>query len=153
MKTIININGQEVEITLTPEQVIQITKASKPKLFDYEDSNTWFIGSEVIGDGYDGKNTNSSKYGRYRRTQEQAEIDFKRQTRMMRLSALAWEVGECVEFTYGTSNYYIYYDYKDKTYYTGYDSMYYSPITVYMEMQTANKVCEMLNSDEYSLDI
>ena len=152
MQTQITINGIETTITLTPEQVAQITEASKPKLFDYENGSPYLVQVYNVTPGI-GKDIEYKQYGRYRRTKEQAEMDFKRQTRMMKLSALVWEVGECVEFTYGTSNYYIYYDYKDKIYYTGYDSMYYNPITVYMTEATAIKVCEMLNSGEYSLDV
>ena len=153
MTTIININGKDVEITLTPEQVEQIQQASKPKLFEYEKENTFAVGVESILQTMNGTDTNTLKYGRYRRTKEAAEIDFKRQTRMMRLSALAWEVGECVE---ADKRYYIYtHIYHNKCIYR------YSPTSettvipgcVYMTYETAHKVCNMLNSGEYSLDV
>jgi hypothetical protein len=151
MQTTININGIETTITLTPEQVAQIQQASKPKLFEYECNNTYHIGTHSIADKHNSINPIQSTYGRYRRTKKQAEMDFKRQTRMMRLSSLAWELGECVEWEYKTANWYIFLDHG--VWKSHYHELTYFPFEVYMTEQTARKVCEMLNSGEYSLDV
>jgi hypothetical protein len=148
MQTTININGKSVEITLTPEQVAQITEAAKPKLFGYDEGNTYFLGTETISEFNSGKAENSLKQGRYRRTKEAALMDFKRQTRMMRLSALAWEVGECVE----NGGYCVFKLPGGNKYSYGFIE-FVSPSEVYMTQETATKVCEILNSGEYSLDV
>lgn len=150
-KVSININGVDVEIILTTEQVAQITQATKPKLFEYDDYNTWYIESEKIRQVSYPTSYNCIKYGRYRRTKEQAEMDFKRQTRMMRLAALAWEVGECVEFVPDKENWYVYkFEGIFKASFTDASFEY---DKVYMTEKTAVKVCEILNSGEYSLDV
>ena len=148
MTITVNINGKDVEITLTPEQ---IAKASNPKLFEYTQGEPWCIGPESIDDGFDGCSKSTIKYGRYRRTKEAAKIDFKRQTRMMRLSALAWEVGECKEFKHNEDNWYVSYDGNHWGF--GIISRMYEPEKVYMTEDTAIKVCKMLNNGEYSLDV
>lgn len=153
MQTItININGADTTITLTPEQVAQVQQAGKPKLFEYEDTNCYVVWGHSIehidnecGTAKPSINQKIHNYGRYRRTKEAAEIDFKRQTRMMRLAALAWEVGECTE----NNNYYVCYD--DKWSYGFATALY--PETVLMSKETAIQVCKMLNSGEYSLDV
>lgn len=150
-KITININGKDIEITLTDEQVAQITEA-KPKLFEYEANNTFKIETDCIRENYNGTG-GGLVYGRYRRTKEAAEMDFKRQTRMMRLAALAWEVGGCKEFEYGKTNYFVnFFDYSKQ--YEIDESIYVNcPSVPYMTRDTAIKVRDMLNSGEYSLDV
>lgn len=156
MKTTININGVETTITLTPEQVAQIAEASKPKLFEYSDTDCYILcghNAEYITDNIchtpkPSINPKLIKYGRCRRTKEAAEMDLKRQTRMLRLSALAWEVGECAE-----SGYHIVYNNHLNKWETGFNEIYNSYERVYMTEETSVKVCDMLNSGEYSLDV
>lgn len=152
MQITININGIETTITLTPEQIAQITAANKPKVFEYKKGSTWFIDYSCVKDTWtDITNNVCLKYGRYRRTKEQAKMDFKRQTRMMRLSALAWEVGGCVEYEEGKITYFIV-EHAGKWKILKSKDLFY-PETVYMTEETAIKVCKMLNSGEYSLDV
>jgi uncharacterized protein (DUF1684 family) len=153
MQTTITINGKPVEITLTEEQVKQITEATKPKLFEYEKGNTYFIHYDYISEKYDGETERRKNYGRYRRTKEAAEMDFKRQTRMFRLSALAWELGECKEFVPAEDNWEIDYSYSSKEYFMSSSTIIEDPTKVYMTEETARKVLEILNSGEYSLDV
>lgn len=153
MQTTININGKPVEITLTPEQIAQITEATKHKLFEYTERDTYYIGANLTTEHYscDGDNEYPIKYGRLRRTEKAAEIDFKRQTRMMRLSALAWEVGECVEFDVREDNYFV--TYINNEWQADAAKDIYDSEKVYMTKDTAIKVCEILNSSEYFLDV
>ena len=151
MKTKININGNDVEITLTEEQVKQITEVSEPKLFEYEEGNTYIIWTDDLTGKSLVIDKSKLKYGRYRRTKGQAEMDFSRQTRMMRLSALAWELGECKKFVEGEENWYVY-EYS-KEWQIDYATGAYQPEIVYMTEETAIKVWEMLRSGEYSLDV
>ena len=152
MQITININNIDTTITLTPEQVKQITEANRPKLFDYGRGSYQILKDNVDIEYYNPDEC-SIKYGRYRRTKEQAEMDFKRQTRMMRLSALAWEVGECVEFTLGEKNHFVCLDIDEQTWMIDCASYYNNQTIVYMTHETATKVCHILNSGEYSLDI
>ena len=153
MQTTININGIETTITLTPEQVSQITEASKAKLFEYGYANTFSIGHIDICPKVFGNQKDYIKFGRYRRTKEAAEMDFKRQTRMMRLSALAWEVGGCKEFVPAENNLEIDYNHSSKEYFMSSSTIIEDPTKVYMTEETARKVLEILNSGEYSLDV
>jgi hypothetical protein len=148
MQTTININGIETTITLTPEQVAQIQQASKPKLFEYEKHNTYCVSDLQIYERQVGDGLIIKRYGRYRRTKEAAEMDFNRQTRMFRLSALAWEVGECVE-----DGGYCVFKIPDGSRYSYGFTQSASAGEVYMTEETAKKVCEMLNSKEYVLDV
>lgn len=78
-KVTININDKEVETTLTPEQVKQITEVTKPKSFEYEDTNCYILRGHIEYIDNEVRNSKPSvndKLCRYRQTKRAAELDF-----------------------------------------------------------------------------
>lgn len=93
-----------------------------------------------------------SRLGLIRNTAESAWVSARRNIRANRLEALAHSIGGAYEFKVGAKNYYIYYTTKGmaKSFYLINDL---EPEKIYMTKQTAEKVCEILNSGRYKLNV
>ena len=93
-----------------------------------------------------------SRLGLIRNTAESAWVSARRNIRANRLEALAHSIGGAYEFEFGEGNYYIAVD-EDGTFDACISSCYLEPEKIYMTRDTVEKVCEILNSGRYKLNI
>ena len=93
-----------------------------------------------------------SRLGLIRNTAESAWVSARRNIRANRLEALAHSIGGAYEFKAGAKNYYIYFTTKGmaKSFYLIND---FEPEKIYMTKETAEQVCEILNSGRYKLNV
>ena len=93
-----------------------------------------------------------SRLGLVRNTAESAWVSARRNIRANRLEALAHSIGGAYEFEFGEDNYYIYV-WEDGTFALSEVGLILEPEKIYMTKETAEKVCEILNSGTYKLNI
>ena len=93
-----------------------------------------------------------SRLGLIRNTAESAWVSARRNIRANRLEALAHSIGGAYEFEFGAENYYVAVD-EDGLFDVRISSYYLEPEKIYMTEKTAEKVCEILNSGTYKLNI
>lgn len=131
-------NGES--ITLVPPK--------KKHVIEYNEEDAFFIGIYGITNGIDGDNEDYLAHGRYRKTKENAEYSLKRTQQANRLEALIEDLqGELGVGDHTVCNS------KGK-----YNRIYapHAPHFIFgnvrMKEETANKVCDLLNSGRYSLD-
>ena len=93
-----------------------------------------------------------SRLGLIRDTAYSAYVSARRNIRGNRLEALVHSIGGAYEFEFGEENYYIYVRDNGTFYvasiYTGFE-----PEKIYMTKETAEQVCEILNSGTYKLNL
>ena len=135
------------------EKELAELKAECDKAYEieYTPGETYFIDTyEVVG-GYIGNSERLNKHGRYRLTKEGAESALKLQQRIMRLHALAEDLGGLKEFVEGERNYFVHY--LNDRWELDYHSVTYNPGMVYVTEICANQILELLNSGEYKLEV
>ena len=93
-----------------------------------------------------------SRLGLIRNTAESAWVSARRNIRANRLEALAHSIGGAYEFEFGEANYFINVCI-DGSFDTGISACYLEPEKIYMTKETAERVCEILNSGTYKLNI
>ena len=93
-----------------------------------------------------------SRLGLIRNTAESAWVSARRNIRANRLEALAHSIGGAYEFEFGENNYYVYVM-KDGTFGVEDIDAILEPEKIYMTKETAEKVCEILNSGTYKLNV
>lgn len=93
-----------------------------------------------------------SRLGLIRNTAESAWVSARRNIRANRLEALAHMIGGAYEFEFGEDNYYVYVD-EVGVFKATYMLNYLEPEKIYMTKDTAEQVCEILNSGTYKLNI
>ena len=93
-----------------------------------------------------------SRLGLVRNTAESAWVSARRNIRANRLEALAHMIGGAYEFEFGEENYYIYVE-EDGTFVPHMIPSPLEPEKIYMTKDTAEQVCEILNSGRYKLNI
>lgn len=93
-----------------------------------------------------------NKLGDIRTNPESAWVSTRRNIRANRLEALAHSIGEAYEFEFGEDNYYVYVD-RVGVFETTYSQGFLEPGKIYMIKETAEQVCEILNSGAYKLNI
>ena len=93
-----------------------------------------------------------SRLGLIRADSESAWVSARRNIRANRLEALAHSIGGAYEFEFGKDNYYVYVR-EDGTFAVGDVYIILEPEKIYMTKETAEKVCEILNSGTYKLNI
>lgn len=93
-----------------------------------------------------------NKLGDIRTNPESALVSARRNIRANRLEALAHSIGGAYEFEFGEENYYIFVA-EDGTFHISIASCYLEPEKIYMTKDTAEKICEILNSGRYKLDV
>ena len=93
-----------------------------------------------------------SRLGLIRTDSESAWVSARRNIRANRLEALAHSIGGAYEFEFNIENYYVYVD-RVGVFETTYSQGYLEPEKIYMTKETAEKVCEILNSGTYKLNI
>ena len=93
-----------------------------------------------------------SRLGLIRNTADSAWVSARRNIRANRLEALAHSIGGAYEFEFGEDNYYVYVD--DFGIFAKHCiSSPLEPEKIYMTKDTAEKVCEILNSGRYKLNV
>ena len=93
-----------------------------------------------------------SRLGLIRADSESAWVSARRNIRANRLEALAHMIGGAYEFELGEENYYIYVD-EVGAFKKTYIHSHLEPEKIYMTKDTAEQVCEILNSGTYKLNI
>ena len=93
-----------------------------------------------------------SRLGLIRADSESAWVSARRNIRANRLEALAHSIGGAYEFEFGEENYYVVVD-EDGTFEACISACYLEPEKIYMTNDTAQQVCEILNSGIYKLNI
>ena len=93
-----------------------------------------------------------NKLGDIRTNPESAWVSARRNIRANRLEALAHSIGGAYEFKFGEDNYYVFVD-RFSVFKTPYMLNYLEPEKIYMTGDTAEKVCKILNSGRYKLDV
>ena len=93
-----------------------------------------------------------SRLGLIRTNSESAWVSARRNIRANRLEALAHSIGGAYEFEFGEGNYYVVVD-EDGTFDACISSCYLEPEKIYMTKETAEQVCEILNSGRYKLNV
>ena len=93
-----------------------------------------------------------SRLGLIRTDSESAWVSARRNIRANRLEALAHSIGGAYEFEFGEGNYYVVVD-EDYTFEACISSCYLEPEKIYMTNDTAQQVCEILNSGRYKLNV
>ena len=93
-----------------------------------------------------------SRLGLIRTDSESAWVSARRNIRANRLEALAHSIGGAYEFEFDTENYYMRVD-NGGIFHISTSSYYLEPEKIYMTRDTAEKVCEILNSGTYKLNI
>ena len=93
-----------------------------------------------------------SRLGLIRTDSESAWVSARRNIRANRLEALAHSIGGAYEFEFGEDNYFIYVR-EDGIFAIGDVDAILEPEKIYMTKETAEQVCEILNSGTYKLNI
>ena len=93
-----------------------------------------------------------SRLGLIRADSESAWVSARRNIRANRLEALAHSIGGAYEFEFGEDNYFIYVM-EDGTFAVGDVDIMLEPEKIYMTKETAEQVCEILNSGRYKLNV
>lgn len=93
-----------------------------------------------------------NKLGDIRTNPESAWVSARRNIRANRLEALAHSIGGAYEFEFDTANYYVMVD-SGGIFHISISSCYLEPEKIYMTNDTAQQVCEILNSGRYKLNI
>jgi hypothetical protein len=142
--------NEEVAIALANE-IFELRDSVPEKFeFKFEKNNTYLMSMESFTSSSSGDILSTNAYGRYRKTQEGAELSLKRNQRANRLEMLVEYLGGLKEFVDGEENWYVY-CHKGE-YCMDYDNFIFSAEKVYMTKEVAIKVCKLLNSGAYSLD-
>ena len=93
-----------------------------------------------------------SRLGLIRTDSESAWVSARRNIRANRLEALAHSIGGAYEFEFNIENYYVYVN-GVGVFNTSYSQSYLEPEKIYMTKETAERVCEILNSGRYKLNV
>ena len=93
-----------------------------------------------------------SRLGLIRTDSESAWVSARRNIRANRLEALAHSIGGAYEFEFDTENYYMSVD-NGGIFHISISSYYLEPEKIYMTRDTAEQVCEILNSGRYKLNV
>ena len=93
-----------------------------------------------------------NKLGVIRNTAESAWVSARRNIRANRLEALAHSIGGAYEFDFDKPNFYVLIG-KDGKFTFSNTCTYLEPEKIYMTRDTAEKVCEILNSGRYKLNV
>ena len=120
-----------------------------PKPIRYELSETGYRITYLAEVVQDTQNKKIIESGFTRKTKISAQLAANRMIRMMRLSALAAELGGEKEFIEGEDNFYIFQD-KHK-WVIGLTLGLFHPEKVYMNAKCAREICRMLNAGEFKL--
>ena len=127
------------------DEIARLEREPKKFEFKYEEDNAYIIGSYSVISTSSGYYDDFLEYGRYRKTKESAEDALELNKRINRLHS-------AVEIIQGNNGGKCYiYSYKGEWTYSINDDECGYPNRVYMERDTAIKICKLLNSGELTL--
>lgn len=138
--------AQEAE--LDPEAGVEVPEDYVYVLLETNDLQIHNIGEDICYECAE----DLSRLGLIRTDSESAWVSARRNIRANRLEALAHSIGGAYEFEFRKDNYYIYVR-EDGTFAVGDVYIILEPEKIYMTKDTAEKVCEILNSGRYKLNI
>jgi len=149
----VNING--VSITLTQEQLEEIAKQTKSKKFEFNYSKNndliYALENTYISTIYTNEIFKEQiDQGKIRKTVSGIESAFSLNQRINRLHALAEQLNGLKKWKYDQYNYYIYH--ANNCWRNNYVQTSYYPEQVYMTKDCAEKICQMLNNNEFELN-
>ena len=136
------------EAELDPTAGVEVPEDYVYVLLDNDDLQIHNIGEDICYE----RAEDLSRLGLIRDTAESAYVSARRNIRANRLEALAHSIGGAYEFEFGKDNYYIYVR-DDETFGVAYSTPVFEPEKIYMTKETAEKVCEILNSGTYKLNL
>ena len=136
------------EAELDPTAGVEVPEDYVYVLADNDDLQIHNIGEDICFECAE----DLSRLGLIRNTAESAWVSARRNIRANRLEALAHSIGGAYEFEFGEDNYYVFVD-RNGSFNTSSSSIYLEPEKIYMTEKTAEKVCEILNSGRYKLNI
>lgn len=155
MTVTIQINGENVEVKLTPEQynkaLAEIEESKKPKKFEFKYPEECYLVTTTYVDDSGGQNPALLENGRYRLTVDVAERSLARNRHTNRLEALAEMLNGLKEWKYGEFNYFIYRSGHTTIWSSTFTSGGFYPDVVYMTKECAVEICQMLNEGEFEL--
>ena len=149
--------NREKQLKEIEELKARLTKleeeCNKPKKFEfkYEGGNTCLISSTCIELNQDGDVPFLLEHGMYRTNKETANLHFDAKVKMIKLGALADQLGGAKKFEVDKNNFFVYYNHKERKF--EYDFLYSmeSIGVIYMTEECAKEVCRILNNGEYEL--
>lgn len=136
------------EAQLDPTAGVDIPEDYVYVLADNDDLQIHTIGYDICFDCAEGL----SRLGLIRNTAESAWVSARRNIRANRLEALAHMIGGAYEFEFGEDNYYVIIDAEGVFIMDWMDEIL-EPEKIYMTKGTAERVCEILNSGRYKLNV
>ena len=139
----------EKEVELNKEYVIEIPEQGLYLI----NEGTWleeYTQEDLECEGWNVSLIN--KLGDIRTDSESAWVSARRNIRANRLEALAHSIGGAYEFEFDGDNYFIYVG-EDGTFAIGDVDIILEPEKIYMTRDTAEQVCEILNSGRYKLNV
>jgi hypothetical protein len=136
----------------------EANKHSKYEL-EYKNGDTFLISNRTVMGEAAGQSNGLLKAGRYRKTLKYANEHFKTQNEMMRLGALIEAVTIEMNMEYWVADWN---NYRQSKHYVTYDCAinkycldcwwtYRTMGVIYMPREVAERVCEILNNEEYEL--
>ena len=137
-----------LEAELDPTEGVAVPEDYVYVLLETNDLQIHTIGEDICFECAE----DLSRLGLIRTDSESAWVSARRNIRANRLEALAHSIGGAYEFEFRKDNYYIYVR-EDGTFAVGDVYIILEPEKIYMTKNTAEKVCEILNSGRYKLDV
>jgi len=138
----------EKEAELDPTAGVEVPEDYVYVLLETNDLQIHNIGEDICYECAE----DLSRLGLIRDTAYSAYVSARRNIRANRLEALAHMIGGAYEFEFNIENYYVYVD-GVGVFNTSYSQSCLEPEKIYMTKDTAEKVCEILNSGRYKLNV
>lgn len=138
--------AQEAE--LDPEAGIEVPDDYVYVLLETNDLQIHTIGEDICYECAE----DLSRLGLIRTDSESAWVSARRNIRANRLEALAHSIGGAYEFEFGEDNCYIVID-AEGVFIIDWMNKILEPEKIYMTKETAEQVCEILNSGRYKLNV
>lgn len=136
------------EAELDPTVGVEVPEDYVYVLLDTDDLQIHNIGEDICYECAE----DLSRLGLIRDTAYSAWVSARRNIRANRLEALAHSIGGAYEFEIGEENYYIYVM-NNGTFDVASVNTGFEPEKIYMTKETAEQVCEILNSGTYKLNL
>lgn len=136
------------EAQLDPTAGVEVPEDYVYVLLDNDDLQIHNIGEDICYECAE----DLSRLGLIRDTAYSAYVSARRNIRANRLEALAHSIGGAYEFEFGEENYYVYVR-EDGIFNVEDVDCIFEPEKIYMTKDTAEQVCEILNSGKYKLNL
>lgn len=139
----------EKEAELNKEYMIEIPEDYVYVLLEHNDLQIHYMEEDITVDSAECLN----ELGLLRTNPESAWVSARRNIRANRLEALAHSIGGAYEFELGENNHYVYVEEVTTRFKHTFIQYTLEPEKIYMTKETAEQVCEILNSGKYKLNV